>query len=50
MYRRRLPPQAPTYPTELPFGAQSHIRISYLCVCARVPFVYEPSVNGSKSG
>jgi len=26
-------------------GSQSHSRISSLFVCARVPFVYEPSVN-----
>jgi len=26
-------------------GSQSHSRISSLCVCARVPSVYEPSVN-----
>jgi len=30
---------------ELPFGSQSHSRISSLCVCARVPFAYKPSLN-----
>jgi len=29
---------------ELPLGSQSHSRISSLCVCARVPCVYEPFV------
>jgi len=29
-----------------PLGSQSHSRISSLCVCARVPFVYKPSVPG----
>jgi len=33
------------YSRELPLGSQSHSRISSLCVCARVPFVYKPSVN-----
>jgi len=28
-------------------GSQSHSRISSLCVCARVPFVYTPSVNAT---
>jgi len=30
---------------EPPVSYQRHFRISSLCVCARVPFVYEPSVN-----
>jgi len=30
---------------ELRLGSQSHSWISFLCVCARVPFVYEPSMN-----
>jgi len=34
-------------PRKLPIGSQSHSRISSVCVCARVPFVYTPSVNGS---
>jgi len=32
-------------PRELPLGSKSHSRISSLCVCARVLFVYESSVN-----
>jgi len=31
----------------IPLGSQSHSRISSLCVCARVPFVYEPSMYTS---
>ena len=34
-----LPPSIWMYTRELPFGSQSHFRISSLCVCARVPFV-----------
>ena len=30
---------------ELSLGSQSHSRINSLCVCVRVPFEYEPSVN-----
>jgi len=30
--------------------AQSHSRISSLCVCARVPFVYKSSVNRTHGG
>jgi len=41
------PPSFWIYSRELPFGSQSHSRISFLCVCARVPFVYKPSVNSS---
>jgi len=31
------------YSRELPLGSHRHSRISSLCVCARVPFVYKPS-------
>jgi len=37
------------YSRELPLGSQSHSRISSLCVCARVPFVYEPSGKANSS-
>ena len=39
------PPSTLIYSRELPLGSQSHSRISSLCVCARVTFVYKPSVN-----
>jgi len=41
------PPSTQIYSRELPLGVQSHShsRISSLCVCARVPFVYKPCVN-----
>jgi len=29
------------YLRELPLGSQNHSRISYLCVCARVPFALQ---------
>jgi len=50
--RRRPPPPPPPpppstyiYSRDLLLGSQSHSRISSLCGCARVPFVYKPSVN-----
>ena len=37
-------PQAPRYSRKLHLGSQSHSRISFLCVCARVLFVNKLSV------
>ena len=46
---RRINPNilglTPIYSRELPLGSQRHSRISSLCVCARAPFVYKPSVR-----
>ena len=43
--RHPPPPSTEIYPRELPLGSQSHSRIISLCMCARVLFVYKPSVK-----
>jgi len=42
---RRESIDSPMYKGSLLLGCHHHPRISSLCVCARVPFVYKPSAN-----